>query len=111
MVSRLVHEENAMSCIVVSLEPFANVSLQRRVHKAKASSPIDAAEAGTQKDWSPSHISKMRDSIELTREPEDLNRFWYLDGGITAEIIKKLDSIDLHEKMTRNAKMIAEIAR
>jgi hypothetical protein len=36
---------------------------------------------------------------------EDLNLFWYFDSEITAEVVNKLDSINVHEKMPENAKM------
>jgi hypothetical protein len=121
MAFRLVHEQNAMSWISVSLEPPSNVNSQRLVHKAKAFRPIDATEAGTQKDWSPWHISKTRGSInsrdatefDVTKgiafreasRLEDLNFCWDFDGGIKAEVVKKLGFIDVHEKMPEEAKM------
>jgi hypothetical protein len=36
---------------------------------------------------------------------ESLDLFWGFDGGITAEVLKKLDFIGGHEEMPENAKM------
>jgi hypothetical protein len=36
---------------------------------------------------------------------EGLNLFWDFDGGITAEVVKKVDFIGGHEEIGENAKM------
>jgi hypothetical protein len=44
-------------------------------------------------------------ALREASKPEDLNLYWHVDGGIKAEVVKKLDFIDVHEKIPGKAKM------